>query len=192
MANLPESSSFDAGVYQIETTDPVVGGPSGVTNAPLKNLANRTKYLKDHVDALEATRAPLSSPAFTDNPSAPTQPATDNSTKLANTAWVRNAIANIATAAGFSFSFLTTGYIKLPSWLGGFIVQWGPVLVPAGTGYGFTYPIAFPNAALAGTIAKTGSLDSEILSVFPGKTGAGVDNWPGAVETQGVLIVIGY
>lgn len=54
MANLPESSTFDAGVYQLELTDPVIGGPSGVSNAPLKNLANRTKYLKDHVDALES------------------------------------------------------------------------------------------------------------------------------------------
>lgn len=52
MANLPESSSFDAGVYQLELTDPVIGGPSGVSNAPLKNLANRTRYLKDQLDAV--------------------------------------------------------------------------------------------------------------------------------------------
>lgn len=58
MASLPESSTFDAGVYQLELTDPVIGGPSGVSNAPLKNLANRTKYLKDHVDALENGNTP--------------------------------------------------------------------------------------------------------------------------------------
>ncbi len=52
MANLPESSTWES-VYQIELTDPVQGGPSGLTNTPLKNLTNRTKYLKDHVDALE-------------------------------------------------------------------------------------------------------------------------------------------
>lgn len=52
MANLPESSTFDAGVYQLELTDPVVGGPSGVSNAPLKNLANRTRYLKDRLDTV--------------------------------------------------------------------------------------------------------------------------------------------
>jgi microcystin-dependent protein len=49
MANLPELSQFDS-VYQIEVTDPVQGGASGVTNTPLKNLANRTKWLKDRVD----------------------------------------------------------------------------------------------------------------------------------------------
>jgi len=96
MANLPESSTFDAGVYQLETTDPVIGGPSGVSNTPLKNLANRTKYLKDHVDALESTRAPLASPAFTGTPTAPTQGHGDNSTKLATTAFVNAEIANDA------------------------------------------------------------------------------------------------
>lgn len=71
MANLPESSNFDAGVYQLETTDPVVGGANGVSNTPLKNLANRTKYLKDHIDAIEAAYAPKASPAFTGTPTAP-------------------------------------------------------------------------------------------------------------------------
>lgn len=46
MANLPEVSNFDS-VYQIETTDPVQGGASGVTNTPLKNLTNRTLWLKE-------------------------------------------------------------------------------------------------------------------------------------------------
>ena len=45
MANLAELAQFDS-VYQIETTDLVQGGPSGVTNAPLKNLTNRTLWLK--------------------------------------------------------------------------------------------------------------------------------------------------
>lgn len=54
MANLPEILQFDAGVYQIETTDPVLGGPNGLSNVPFKNLANRTAYLKKHVDDLEA------------------------------------------------------------------------------------------------------------------------------------------
>lgn len=93
MANLPESSTFDAGVYQIETSDPVIGGPSGVSNAPMKNLANRTKYLKDHVDALESTRAPLASPAFTGTPTAPTAAQGNSTTQVATTAFVNAEIA---------------------------------------------------------------------------------------------------
>lgn len=52
MASLPESSQWDAGVYQLETTDDVIGGTNGVSNAPAKNLANRTKWLKDRIDFL--------------------------------------------------------------------------------------------------------------------------------------------
>lgn len=93
MANLAESSTFDAGVYQIELTDPVIGGPSGVTNAPLKNLANRTKYLKDHVDALESTRAPIANPEFTGTPKVPTAAVGTNSTQAASTAFVKSEMA---------------------------------------------------------------------------------------------------
>lgn len=104
MANLPESPTFDAGVYQLELTDPVIGGASGVSNTPLKNLANRTKYLKDHVDALESSRAPLASPALTGTPTAPTAAQGTSTTQLATTAFVNAEIAadmaaNLATAA---------------------------------------------------------------------------------------------
>ena len=54
MANLNEIVQYDSGIYQIETTDPVLGGPNGITNVPLKSLANRTSYLKKHVDDLES------------------------------------------------------------------------------------------------------------------------------------------
>lgn len=52
MANLTESSIFEAGIYQLETTDPVLGGASGIANLQAKQLANRTKWLKDRVDLL--------------------------------------------------------------------------------------------------------------------------------------------
>lgn len=54
MADLTEVINYDSGVYQIETTDPVLGGPSGITNLPAKNLANRTAWLKKHIDDLES------------------------------------------------------------------------------------------------------------------------------------------
>lgn len=53
MAFVPEQSIYEEGVYQFETTDPVQGGLNGIDNLPSKHLANRTKYLKEHVDALE-------------------------------------------------------------------------------------------------------------------------------------------
>jgi hypothetical protein len=51
MTNLPESSTWEAGIYQLETTDPVLGGPTGIANQQAKQLANRTKYLRDQLDS---------------------------------------------------------------------------------------------------------------------------------------------
>lgn len=52
MTNLTEKEQWEDGVYQIEKTDPVVGGPDGLSNRQGQQLANRTKYLKGLVDAL--------------------------------------------------------------------------------------------------------------------------------------------
>ncbi|HYG50491.1 MAG TPA: phage tail protein [Flavobacteriales bacterium] len=54
MANLTLSATWDAGVYRIETTDAVIGGENGISNKGIKNLGNRTEYLKAHVDTAEA------------------------------------------------------------------------------------------------------------------------------------------
>lgn len=112
MANLTETSTFDSGVYQIETTDPVLGGPTGVTNTPLKNLANRTRWLKDQVDALAAELAgvdfsiyaPKASPTFSGNPAAPTPPQFDNDTSLATTEFVQRALGNVAGQINYASS----------------------------------------------------------------------------------------
>ncbi|MNZ02353.1 Phage Tail Collar Domain protein [compost metagenome] len=58
MANLQEVVSWETGIYQLETGDPVLGGPGGISNKQAQALANRTAYLKKHVDDLEGgTRA---------------------------------------------------------------------------------------------------------------------------------------
>ena len=65
MANLTESSTYEAGIYQLETSDPVIGGAEGISNLQAKQLANRTKFLKDWRDALIAAMANGS--AFSDD-----------------------------------------------------------------------------------------------------------------------------
>jgi len=47
MANLVEKSVWVDGIYQLEITDPVQGGPDGIDNWQAKALANRTLYLRD-------------------------------------------------------------------------------------------------------------------------------------------------
>ncbi len=93
MANLPEDTLYDAGVYQIETVDPVVGGVNGISNKAARNLANRTNWLKNAVDFLSLQKANLLSPNFAGTPSAPTAAVNDNSTRIATTAFVNSEIA---------------------------------------------------------------------------------------------------
>lgn len=57
MADLEDSAAdWEAGVYQIETTDPVLGGTpnigtgAGMSNIPHLQLARRTKWIKDFIE----------------------------------------------------------------------------------------------------------------------------------------------
>ncbi|EPC4813006.1 tail fiber protein, partial [Salmonella enterica] len=50
MGKLTEIEQWDEDVYQIETSDPVLGGPEGITNKPAKQLANRTQWLKKRLE----------------------------------------------------------------------------------------------------------------------------------------------
>jgi len=54
-------------------------------------------------------------------------------------------IARVATAAGFSYSYAENGYVKFPSWLGSFVIQWGRWYGDGGAT--ITYPIAFAHIA---------------------------------------------
>lgn len=52
MAYLEEVAKWEEGIYQIEETDPVQGGPNGIDNLPNKQLANRTLWLKEQAESL--------------------------------------------------------------------------------------------------------------------------------------------
>jgi len=53
MANVSETATFEEGIYQIETTDPVLGGVNGIANVQAKQLANRTVWLKERADLVD-------------------------------------------------------------------------------------------------------------------------------------------
>jgi len=77
---------------------------------------------------------------------AATQAASDNSTKIATTAWNK---------LGFAISSGAAGYVKFPDWLGGFILQWGASVL-AGASASVSYPLAFPNNVRAGVCCPGG------------------------------------
>lgn len=56
MSSVAENPIWELGVYQIETTDPVMGGPDGIANLAARQLANRTKYLKQITDEVIQAR----------------------------------------------------------------------------------------------------------------------------------------
>ena len=112
MANLPETPQWEDGIYQIEVSDPVLGGPDGISNRQAKQLAKRTSYLKQqvekggtdlaaHIAAADphTQYAPKASPTFTGTPTAPTPANSDNSKKLATTEFVAKALAALAGSA---------------------------------------------------------------------------------------------
>jgi hypothetical protein len=67
MATLNETGTWPAGIYQLEATDPVLGGApneatgAGMSNIPHQQLARRTAVLKAQIDGagLGATAVPL-------------------------------------------------------------------------------------------------------------------------------------
>ena len=86
-----------------------------------------------------STLAPKASPALTGSPTAPTQGTSDNSTKIATTAFVRNLInqfKNDGTLGGIVGGSLTqNGWVKYSN---GLILQWG-----IGSNNMFKFPISF-------------------------------------------------
>lgn len=103
-----------------------------------------------------STLAPKASPALTGSPTAPTQGTSDNSTKIATTAFVRNLInqlKNDGTLGGIVGSSLSqNGWAKFSN---GLILQWGTYPKNGGN---ITYPIAFK--AKVFSIASTSTLDN--------------------------------
>ena len=108
-----------------------------------------------------ALKAPLSSPAFTGTPIAPTQTAQDNSTKLATTAYVdgKMVLATAVTASGTAIDF--TG---IPNWVNKITVMFNgvstngssPVQIQLGDSGGVeTSGYLGSGSSIAGTVATS-------------------------------------
>lgn len=178
MANLPETPTFDTGVYQLELDDPVQGGVNGVSNAPLRNLANRTLYLKQLVDSIIAGTedltgyAKLESPAFTGSPTAPTQALGNNTTRIANTAFVQGTVGGVLTK-----SVAGTGSVTLTA-----VEAGNAILVLNGILTG-NRDVIVPTSPTRSWIVRNDTTGASTLTV---KTAAGT----GVVVTQGTTAFV--
>jgi len=94
MSNLTEKALWEPGIYQLETSDQVIGGPDGIDNLQAKQLGNRTLYLKkvaeDHASAKDphSQYAPKESPTLTGTPKAPKAARGTNTEQIATTGFV--------------------------------------------------------------------------------------------------------
>lgn len=86
--------------------------------------------------------AALNSPAFTGTPTSTTPATSDNSTRIATTAWARIGL--------LYFSGVGAAYTKLPDFLGGWVAQWGTSVgtVDAAGVLAISFPLTFPNAPM--------------------------------------------
>lgn len=50
MGVINETVNWESSIYQIEPTDPVLGGENGPANTQARQLANRTAWLKSNID----------------------------------------------------------------------------------------------------------------------------------------------
>ena len=87
ITNLTSDLAAKASASALSTHLADTNNPHAVTAAQL------SVYTSAQADTLLALKAPLASPAFTGNPTAPTQLSSDNSTRLATTAFVAAALA---------------------------------------------------------------------------------------------------
>ncbi|KVM08563.1 hypothetical protein WL05_07075 [Burkholderia ubonensis] len=102
MTDLVESSTWTPGIRQFETSDPVEGGPDGIDNVPLRQLANRTRYLKDRQEAHEGAVDPYPQYATKADLAQKVAALVDQSPEALNT------LRELANALGNDPSFATT------------------------------------------------------------------------------------
>ncbi|MEL5309468.1 hypothetical protein [Serratia nevei] len=61
--SLPESPVWEDSIFQLETDTPVLGGADGPDNWQAQQLANRTQYLKQYIEALSSGETPYTNEA---------------------------------------------------------------------------------------------------------------------------------
>ena len=172
---LPEADEYPEGIVRIENgwapnggaVDPENNG--GIANWQAQDLARRTHWLKARISAAASSAvAGLMKLASQEQAEA----GTDNTTAMTPLR-VRQtlsaAMSDVALSAGFvRVGNGNGGYLRLPTWLGGLLFQWGAVVFAASgdTTHAFTFPVAFPQAIMASWWFRHGIMTSKVIVPF--------------------------
>lgn len=141
MANLTEAATWSSGIYQIETSDPVLGGANGIANRQAKELAARTQWLRTELNkAISSIGTNKTS--------------TDNAIAL-KADKSRQITAGAGLTGGGDLSANRTIGLATPSTLSGSTTNW---LGNGATGH--THEIAKATPTLAGVVKLINALNS--------------------------------
>ena len=197
---LLSSILFNKLMYQLTTG--MVGLMQSLANKGYStsdaNLGNLISVLGNIMTLADMTPyAPLNNPKLTGNPIAPTPGAGDNSSSIATTAFVDNAIAALASQgwvnsqvanlqswvsgnfdtisnvnsavnnlrnliqSGLSYSPSgPAGYIQLPAFLGGIMIEWGSIGGTSNSNQWVSFIPSFPNSCFMVNTCIAGLSDS--------------------------------
>lgn len=72
------------------------------------------------------------------------------------------ALTTLGVVGGATYSMGASGYVKLPSWLGGLIIQWGTGAAPSSnSGVNVTFPLTFPTGVFRAVANGYSSADAD-------------------------------
>ena len=114
-----------------------------------------------------------------------------DTTKIVTAGRLYNALAALATKAGFAIYLSGTGYIKFPLWLGSLIIQFGDIASATTSGSNITLPLTFPNAVfMHGAFLQSASAPTQFLSASC--TTSAIKVYCNTGTAGGRFIAIGY
>jgi len=131
---------------------------SQIANVPAGGIAATT--VQAALNELDTEKAPLLSPALTGTPTAPTQTAGNNSTRIATTAFVTTAVAAVGAPTASTVSFTPNGNISATN-VQAAIQELDQEKAPLSAGVpAGAMQMFFMNSAPAGWLAANGALVS--------------------------------
>lgn len=134
------------------------------------NTGDSTRMAReDHVHPTDTSRAPLASPALTGNPTAPTQAATDNSTRIATTAFVKSLASTSSPSMNGTAAVGTSAYYARADHVHPTDTSRAPLASPAFTGTPTApTPASTDNSTRVATTAYVRSLGSNTAPTMNG------------------------
>lgn len=166
----------------------VANGATGITNSNISEYPGAPFFVGFASSSSLASYAPLASPAFTGAPTAPTQSSSDNSTKLATTAF-----AQLLQASG---TLANPGYVRFKTQSGhDFVFQWGlySLSASAGSSQSVTFPLPFTGGYITSWCGVDNAADQQIGTTGASLTGMTVQK--GVTDSYartGTWFALGY